>query len=206
MLKSQLKFIITIALVLGLSISFQSLIAAWTAPTATPPGVNVDQPINTGSVFQTKEGSFDVLADLGIGNDLTVANNVTTGGTIYTDNLTATTTGLNIDSGDYGMEFNIDDNSDGFDRFIFKVAENEVMAIDDSGDLTANKFIGDGSSLTNLPAPSLTEGHCTTDSECSSSNWVIPYSTGNPCRVNTYTTYDCYHGHCRKWEHVDPGC
>ena len=35
--KKSLLFIIAIILVLGLSISFQSLLAAWTAPLANPP-------------------------------------------------------------------------------------------------------------------------------------------------------------------------
>jgi len=49
MLKRNFKFtfvfIITIALVFGLSISLQSVLAAWTAPTANPPSDNVKMPI-----------------------------------------------------------------------------------------------------------------------------------------------------------------
>ena len=55
MLKANFKFSIilavTVILVLGLSISFQSLFAAWTAPTADPPGGNTNPPIyNAGTL------------------------------------------------------------------------------------------------------------------------------------------------------------
>ena len=67
MLKTQLKFIVTIALVLGLSISFQSLVASWQAPSANPPNPNIDKPINISSDFQEKTGSFSVGGTLGVG-------------------------------------------------------------------------------------------------------------------------------------------
>ena len=72
MLKTQLKFIITIVLVLGLSISLQSLLASWQAPTAGPPGNNIKAPINTGLGFQSKFGSFDVGGDFGVGRDVII--------------------------------------------------------------------------------------------------------------------------------------
>ena len=34
----------------------------WTAPTATPPGNNVDQPLNVGASAQTKIGNLDIQA------------------------------------------------------------------------------------------------------------------------------------------------
>ena len=74
MLKTQLKFIITIALVLGLSISFQSLIASWQAPTDNPPGDNIDQPINTGDVDQVKLGGLDIGGKLGVTGDLDIVD------------------------------------------------------------------------------------------------------------------------------------
>ena len=50
-LKFSAILIITIVLVLGASISLQSLLAAWTAPTADPPGDNTNSPIyNAGTV------------------------------------------------------------------------------------------------------------------------------------------------------------
>jgi len=50
--------IITIALTLGLSISLQSLLAAWTAPTAIPPNDNTAAPINVSATGQAKQGGL----------------------------------------------------------------------------------------------------------------------------------------------------
>jgi hypothetical protein len=63
-------FLITIILVLGLSISAQSLLAAWTTPTASPPSNNVSPPLTEGVNDQVKAGS------LGIAGDLYVFDNV----------------------------------------------------------------------------------------------------------------------------------
>lgn len=62
-----------IILTLGLSISLQSLLAAWTPPTAVPPGSNTQPPINEGSADQAKlgglsiGGGFAVDGNVGIG-------------------------------------------------------------------------------------------------------------------------------------------
>jgi len=72
MLKIQLKFIITIVLVLGFSISLQSLIAAWQEPTVSPPGDNTDTPINRGSVTQDKLGGLNIGGGMGVGQDLII--------------------------------------------------------------------------------------------------------------------------------------
>jgi len=85
MIKTQLKFIITIILVLGLSISLQSLLASWQAPTVSPPGGNIDRPINTGLGLQTKQGSLDIAGDLGIGSSSVIAGNLVVGGSINGD-------------------------------------------------------------------------------------------------------------------------
>ena len=53
----------------------------WTAPTATPPGNNVDQPINVGSSPQIKLGSLDIVAS-GLANGLLVENGNVGVGTI----------------------------------------------------------------------------------------------------------------------------
>ena len=57
------SFILVIILTLGLSISYQSLLAAWSAPLANPatcltgnPGC--DEPLNAGSLLQTKSGAL----------------------------------------------------------------------------------------------------------------------------------------------------
>ena len=62
-LKKSLLFIIAIILVLGLSISFQSLLAAWTAPAANPPtcatgDAGCDAPLNAGPLIQLKSGAL----------------------------------------------------------------------------------------------------------------------------------------------------
>ncbi len=62
MLKTPLKYIITIALTLGLTLSFNSLLASWKAPTDIPPNDNVRPPINEGYDEQTKLGLLN-LAD-----------------------------------------------------------------------------------------------------------------------------------------------
>ncbi len=80
MLKTQLRFIITIILVLGFSISLQSLIASWQEPTVAPPGDNIAKPVNEGLAYQIKQGSLDVLGDLGVSATSTVFGNFFVGG------------------------------------------------------------------------------------------------------------------------------
>ena len=147
MLKSQLKFIITIVLVLGFSISLQSLIASWQEPSATPPADNIDKPINTGNAYQKKYGSMDIGGNFGVASNLTVLSNITNGGTIYTDNISASTTGLNINSGDYGMEFNIDADGSGGDQFIYKVHGITMMTVSHNGDLLVNNDVYSGGNV-----------------------------------------------------------
>ncbi len=50
--------LITILLTLGLSLSLQSLLAAWTAPTLAPPDGNVSAPINESLSDQVKLGGL----------------------------------------------------------------------------------------------------------------------------------------------------
>jgi trimeric autotransporter adhesin len=61
--KISLLLITAVVLTLGLSISFQSLLAAWTAPLANPAVCNTgdpgcDEPLNTGPLIQTKSGAL----------------------------------------------------------------------------------------------------------------------------------------------------
>ncbi|MDO8668135.1 MAG: hypothetical protein Q7K35_03480, partial [bacterium] len=51
-------FVLAIFLTIGLTISFQSLLAAWTAPSANPPNNNTDAPLNAGNTVQSKQGSL----------------------------------------------------------------------------------------------------------------------------------------------------
>ena len=85
MLKTQLKFIITIVLVLGLSISLQSLIASWQAPTDNPPDGNIKMPINTGIVEQTKSGSLILGSELLVAGTSTMLADLIVGGKITGD-------------------------------------------------------------------------------------------------------------------------
>lgn len=57
-LKKFFQFIILIILTLGVSISFQSLLAAWVAPTQIPPNANAPAPINEGTGQQLKFGKL----------------------------------------------------------------------------------------------------------------------------------------------------
>ena len=59
-----------VLLTLGLSISLQSLLAAWTSPTSAPPNSNVSAPINVSSTAQIK------AASIGIGVGLTSPNSL----------------------------------------------------------------------------------------------------------------------------------
>ncbi|MFA6437653.1 MAG: hypothetical protein WC242_04870 [Candidatus Paceibacterota bacterium] len=50
------------------AIGFQIAIAAWTGPTAVPPGDNVAAPVNVGSTAQTKSGQLIIQGGLNINN------------------------------------------------------------------------------------------------------------------------------------------
>jgi len=66
--------LITVVLTLGVSISFQSLLADWAAPTVAPPDDNLGQPIDTSLSTQTKDGDLTVLGYLTIGGDALVVD------------------------------------------------------------------------------------------------------------------------------------
>jgi len=53
-------FVLVIVGAIGLQIA----IAAWTGPTATPPGDNVAAPINTGATIQAKSGQLELNGGL----------------------------------------------------------------------------------------------------------------------------------------------
>lgn len=55
-------FLMIVFIVLGLSISFKSLLAVWTAPTDNPPNANADEPVNKGANLQIKAGPLYVNA------------------------------------------------------------------------------------------------------------------------------------------------
>jgi len=61
--KTLFYLVIAVIISIGLSISIQSLLAAWTAPTAVPPSNNIDEPVNVGSQTQVKSGVFGVTND-----------------------------------------------------------------------------------------------------------------------------------------------
>lgn len=73
--------IVTIILTLGLSISLQSLLAAWVAPTASPPSDNTPAPIYASGASQI------ITGDLGITGNLS-AFQITANGDFYANNHT----------------------------------------------------------------------------------------------------------------------
>ena len=74
--KTARNMVVTVFLTLGLSISFQSLLADWEAPLASPPTqTNIAAPINEGSATQTKTGGLAVGQNLVIdGTELKFSN------------------------------------------------------------------------------------------------------------------------------------
>lgn len=79
---------------LGLSISIQSLLA-WTAPANTPPGGNVDAPVNIGSGAQVKSGVFGVTNDFYVGLD-----------TFYVDHMGTGNVGIGKTNPTYALDIN----------------------------------------------------------------------------------------------------
>jgi hypothetical protein len=59
-------FVFAILLTFGLSISLQSLLAAWTSPTAAPPNNNTDAPVNVGAATQTKSGTLNLGGNINV--------------------------------------------------------------------------------------------------------------------------------------------
>ncbi len=60
-------FLITVILTLGLSISAQSLLAAWSTPTANPPNNNISPPLDQSANAQVKAGSLGITSDFYVG-------------------------------------------------------------------------------------------------------------------------------------------
>lgn len=69
--KTIITVALSVAITLGVSVSLQSLMAAWQSPTAVAPGGNVDEPLNTGSNAQSKTGVFTAQGGLVIENRTT---------------------------------------------------------------------------------------------------------------------------------------
>ncbi len=101
-IKNFLLLIPTILIVFGLSIALQSIIAAWTEPTATPPNNNTATPVDTSASSQTK------LGDLGIGGNFAVTGNSALMGSVGvgtdTPNQKLSVTGI-IQSSSGGIQF-----------------------------------------------------------------------------------------------------
>jgi len=75
-IKTIFAVLTAVIITLGLSISLRSLLAGvWIAPTDTPPGNNVDAPLNVGGTFQTKGGPLSIYSSTGIPLTLTNTNN-----------------------------------------------------------------------------------------------------------------------------------
>ncbi len=116
--KISLLLISAVILTLGLSISFQSLLAAWTSPLANPVTCNTgdpgcDEPLNKGSFLQIKSGPLYVNSDqiaatgfaaygnVGIGT-VAPSTNLDVNGSIKSTNLTIFDTTPNVNYGIYG--------------------------------------------------------------------------------------------------------
>jgi len=69
-------FFVTIGFVffiaIGLSISFQFLIADWNAPTNNPPQNNIGELINNGDNTQIKQGNLTIKKKLKVEGDLVI--------------------------------------------------------------------------------------------------------------------------------------
>ena len=61
--------IIAVIAAVSVSISIQSLLAAWQAPSAAPPGGNIDAPVNVGTDTQVKAGVLGVTNDFYVGTN-----------------------------------------------------------------------------------------------------------------------------------------
>lgn len=96
MFKKTFLIFITALMSLGLSISFQSLLAAWTGPSATPPNSNAYGAVNVSSAGQSKVGGL-VLNTGGGTNALVIpSGNVGIGTTSPVDRLTVYGGGLSL--------------------------------------------------------------------------------------------------------------
>ena len=102
-IKLTFYLIASVLLTLGLSIACQNILAAWTAPTASPPSGNVSLPINQGSLDQAKIGG------LGIGGSFTVAGNAAFSGKVGINTTTPSSATLvvngTIESSSGGIKF-----------------------------------------------------------------------------------------------------
>ena len=124
-LKIFTRLTITIILTLGLSISFQSLLAAWQAPSDTPPNENVNPPVYNSSL--TPEAN--ILIDKAIG---------------FQDNLSLTGSNANIA---LGSNWITGDGTDGEGIYIDNNGNvgigktNPAYKLDVNGDVQATSFI-----------------------------------------------------------------
>lgn len=135
-MKTNFKLIVFSFLILGISISLQSLFASWVEPLSNPPFDNIPAPINTGMNSQQK------LGGLSVGGDLLSA------GTIYASTTIMSLSGdMNIDAGPNGMEFNIDMDGTGEDEFLYKINGSPVVMIDSNGDFYAGDVFSHGDEL-----------------------------------------------------------
>lgn len=125
MLKKGIFITITIALTLGLSISFQNLLAAWQAPSENPPAGNLAELLHTGTDPQSKDGPLVVHnTDSGAPIGLRIVN-----GSITVDSGILNT----VEGNDY-LEIRASD-----DSFRFFSNNNNVFAITSWGGVGIGK-------------------------------------------------------------------
>ena len=137
-LKISLLLITAIILTLGISISFQSLLAAWTAPLLSPTACDTgnpgcDEPLNKGSFSQSKGGPLIINADNIAFTGLVAYGNVGIGVAsldsylpndlvIYDDKYYGVRSGLTILSSTTGLgDIAFADGPSGADRYMGKI-------------------------------------------------------------------------------------
>lgn len=70
------QFILVVFLILGISISTQSLLAAWLSPTNTPPNDNTDKPLTQGSSNENKSGNLSIDGNFAVTGTSSILGNV----------------------------------------------------------------------------------------------------------------------------------
>jgi len=157
MYKKPIKFssflIISILLTLGLSLSFQNLLAQWAPPTQAPPQGNVSAPIYSGDPgSQQLGGTLHVLGDLSSGADvfwIEVANGVGIGTSVPD-------TALDID-GNMEIEGTISNSFgdlvlDDWVDILYGLSVNNNLSV------VSGTISGNGSGITNIDADNIDSG------------------------------------------------
>lgn len=166
---------LSVMLTLGLSISLQNLRAVWQEPVSAPPANNVLGPLNVGPDAQTKSGDLRLDSKLTLNNGFTLFEddnsilnfNQVSSNYYYINSNKGIQFRLDSDNNDANAGFQI---NDGNNNTLLKIGEDGKMgigntnpseALDVSGNIKANSFIGSGSGLTGITGASILDGTLT---------------------------------------------